>query len=665
MKTKLFGASFFLLWLTVILAMFFIVQKPASVSVIRGLAYTVSSVLFAALLVLISLGLGYFILERTAPSMSEAVRLILASGLGMGFIGIAGFALVAFGFTAHWQFALVLFAAIFLLARCGVFAAIQNDARIFLQSLISSSKSFGWVIALAYAQLLFTFLLALAPPFEAFDGLFYHLVVPLLWLRDGIQMVNMPHYWYPSLMEGIFVWTLRFGLDSTPQLVHLFFGLLSTLFILEWTRSLFGARAGWWSVAILLSMPSLPWLASWAYTDLGLAFYTLAVLFSLLQWKEASDDRWLFLAGTFAGFAIGIKYTSFTLPLFALLFLLLHARKDLRLSAMLMIKFGTAAALTGFPWYLRNWLWMGNPFYPFVFGGAFWDSFRAAWYSGSGSGIGWDISQILALPFVVTLGYRDVNFFDGRIGPLYLVLFPFVLFVVWRVWKKRQPEARVVFTLLAFSLLSTAVWVFGVINTNHLMQSRLLWSGLIPLIPLMSAGVLEMESLDSPKLRVGFIFSVLTALVIFVFLLDFSLLVMLRNPVMVSIGSETRMAYMARMQPSYAAAINLVNNQTPPNSYIYFINEPRTYGMERRTQADAINDNLTHDFYLYPHNDEVIAAWRGLGYTHVLVAKSAFRPESTHVEIMTESHFQRLDDLIAVLIEIDQTEDYLLFEIPK
>lgn len=659
MKTKLWVAVFFLLWLGLIFAMFFVVQKPAALAVSRGIAYTISSVLFAVMLILIGVGLGYLILKRSVLDMPEGTRLILAAGLGMGLLGVLGFGLVVVGWHARWQFTLVLIIMAILLVWRGIWRHVYDDAHAYFYSLNSSSKSFGWVIMPAGVAFLFTFLLALAPPFEAFDGLFYHLVVPSLWLRDGVQIVNMPHYWYPALMEGMFVWALCFGLDSTPQLIHFFFGLFSALFLLEWTRELFGVRAGWWSIAILLSMPSLPWLAAWAYTDLGLVFYTLAVLFSLLRWKDSVNTRWLFLAGMFAGFAVGIKYTSFTLPLFALFFLLFHSRKLFTNLAI----FSTATLLTGFPWYLRNWFWMGNPFYPFVFGGPFWDSFRATWYSGAGSGIGWDIPQILALPFVVTLGYRDVNFFDGRIGPLYLVLFPFVLIVVWRAWRMREPNAYVMFTLLAFSLTSVAVWTLGVVNTSHLMQSRLLWAGLMPIIPLMSAGVLHLESFDGPNLKLGFIFSVLTIVLISVFLLDFSLLVMYRNPFMVSVGSESRSSYMARIQPSYADAIRLVN-QTPTDAFIYSLYEPRTFGMERHVQADAINDNLAHDFYLYATNAQVVTAWKKLGYTHVLVAKSVFYSELTHADVMTQDYFYRLDDLIATLIEVEKTEDYTLFEIP-
>ena len=95
--------------------------------------------------------------------------------------------------------------------------------------------------------------------------------------------------------------------------------------------------------------------------------------------------------------------------------------------------------LVALPWYLRNWIWTGNPFYPFLFGGTYWDAFRAMQLSGAGTGIGFNLSSILSLPLVSTLGYRDVNYFDGRFGPLFLILFPIVL---WIWWKSRKDEAN-------------------------------------------------------------------------------------------------------------------------------------------------------------------------------------------------------------------------------
>ena len=91
---------------------------------------------------------------------------------------------------------------------------------------------------------------------------------------------------------------------------------------------------------------------------------------------------------------------------------------------------------------------------------------------------------------------------------------------------------------MIFSVFSILFWTYGVMETSHLWQARLLWPGIIPLIPLMSVGILELKKLDTKQLRLSFIFSALTGLTIFVFLLDFGLQVLSRDPLAVAIGIE-------------------------------------------------------------------------------------------------------------------------------
>ena len=146
---------------------------------------------------------------------------------------------------------------------------------------------------------------------------------------------------------------------------------------------------------------------------------------------------------------------------------------------------------------------------------------------------------------------------------------------------------------------------------------------------------------------------------IFVFLLDFGLFVLVRRPLSAALGLESRDSYVARMQPEYAQALSLVE-ETPSSAYIYLINESRSYWMERRIQPDPIHDNLAHDFYVYPSNELLLDAWRARGYTHILV-----RNVSSYMESKDENvDKDRLSSLMVELIKLDETTDFILFEIP-
>jgi hypothetical protein len=669
MKSRPRLALIFLLWSGLWLAIFFDVQKPDALQVAGGLADTLANVGLAVLFTIAGTTLGYLILGRLHLEMEAAVRLMLATGTGMGILGLLGFGLAVLDLARPAAFLILLLGLPSVALLSGALAAAYADSKVLISDLRSSAEAAPrWVPVFSSLILILAFLLALAPPIEAFDAMFYHLVVPAWWLRDGgLRMADMPHYWYPSLMEGMFVWPLAFGKDSAPQLIHLVFGLLSVLLAREWTRTLWGEKAGWWSLAIFVSMPSLPWLAAWAYTDLGLVFYSLAVLYSLWKWRLTNRAGWLILSGSFLGFAMGIKYTSVVLLVTVLGLLAWWERKNIRTLAAQGLQLVVPCLLMSFAWYLRNWAWMHNPFYPFIFGGPFWDSFRSAWYANVGTGLGWNPLNILSLPVVTTLGYRDANFYDGRIGPLFLILSPLMAWIFWRARRAGPAQQAALGIILPFSLLSSLAWTYGAVQTASLLQARLLWPGIIPLILPASAGILELERLETDKLRAGFVFSGLMGLTVFVFMLNFSLQVIQRNPVAVAVGMQTRDSYYSREQPAYADLLGLIRLQTRQDAYIYLIGEPRSYGMDRRVQPDAINDNLAHDFYIYPTNAALISAWRSLGYTHVVIARKALELDLPGLEIYKNPEFiAREIDLEGRLTLLGQTPaGYLLYSLPQ
>ena len=668
MKSKTILSIAFILWMVVVLAAFFIVQKPDSMTIVNGLASLIETVGLAFLFTIAGTSIGYIIFSRSSLLIESTPRLLIFTGIGMGILGLAGFGLAVIG-QAHPILLLIVLIAILTLAivNRSLFLAGDDYRQLILNLKDSAQAAQAWIPWFAVSAAALTFLLALAPPVEAFDALSYHLTVPTWWLNNGgVQSVNLLQYWFPSLMEGMFVWPLAFGKDSAPQLIHFVFALLTILMAWDWTRTLWSPKAAWWTIAIFLSMPSLMWLAAWAYSDLALAFYSLSALYTLWKWRMDSDQRWLIICGAMLGFAMGIKYTSVILLIAIFGLMIGWENKKLKSLVIHCLWMAIPGLLIASPWYLRNWIWMGNAFYPFIFGGRYWDTFRASWLSSTGTGIGWNPLRILSLPFVATLGYRDANYFDGRFGPFYLILFPLVVWELLRMKREQIGRREALTIVLIFSALSVLFWTYGVIQTGSLWQARLLWPGIIPLIVPMSVSMIGLEKIDVTKLRFSFIFSVLMELTIFVFLLDFGLQVLSRDPLAVAIGLESRESYSAREQPNYTGAVELVN-QTPPNAYIYLIDEPRSYGMNRHIQPDPINDNLPHDFYLYPANDELLSAWHELGYTHILLSVRIMQIDnSDSTSLLIPGFYSRLENLKKLLKAEGQTNDgaYTLYSIP-
>ncbi len=431
MRSKLFASILFIVWAGIILTIFFIVQKPVALTVASGLLSLISTIGFWILWLAIGAATGYSF-RRFLPEMDSAQRIYLLAGLGYGIFGLLGFGLAAIDAARPLVLGIVLAALfIFTLWNRSLFLLVEDFQKLFAGLKSSAARAPIWIPWIAILTTGLSFVLALAPPVEAFDA--YHLTVPSLWLRDGgLRLVNLFPYWYPSLGEGMFVWPLAFHNDIVPQLIHFAFGFLVILLIWDWTRTLWGSEAGWWSIAIFLTMPSLVWLAAWAYTDLMLIFFMLTSLYALWKWKISSLHSWLMICGIMAGFATSIKYTSVVLPITLLILIVLWEYKNIQNMLRCLFWVAVPNLIVASPWYLRNWIFTGNPVYPFIFGGPFWDLFRMKMLANAGTGIGWNLLDLIALPLNVTLGYRDVTYFDGRLGPFYLILLPLVIWILWK-----------------------------------------------------------------------------------------------------------------------------------------------------------------------------------------------------------------------------------------
>ena len=655
LKLRLLPVVLLTLWIAFVFAAFYVVQKPLALQLIPGLLSLLRTLVLTGAMLVEATGLGVATLRRFFPFLDPGERALLGAGLGLGFFGLLGFGLAAAGLARPVVLIPILAVLLILAGWKGWLRQAKGDFSSLWQALRSPLEAdLKWIPWLAGAALLLSFLLAFAPPADSFDALFYHLSVPAAWLRDGGLAAPqiIPHYWFPELVEGVFVWGLALGSEATAPLLHLAWGVLTVGLVWTWAWKALGKSTAWRSIAVLISMPSLPLLASWAYTDLALAFYCTAALYLLWLAPGSTGRRLCILSGVFCGLAMGIKYTSFVLPLVALGWLAWTRRHHLLEAFVPAAIFAASATLVASPWYLRNWMWVGNPFYPFLFGGKYWDAFLSTHYSQAGTGIGFSLRELALLPLNLTLGQRDANYFDGRIGPLWLILLPVCLWVLWT--HRKTEERRALYLPALFGAASLGVWTAGVVTSSALWQSRLLFPALLPLAPLAALAWESLKQLDLQRFRFSFIFNTLAVLSIAVSLLDFGLFVLVRNPLAAALGMTGRQAYFDRFQPAYADALALVG-QTPPGSQVYFLFEPRSYGMSRPVTPDPINQNLAHDFYLDHTPEAILLDWRAQGYAYVLYQRIG----EGYLEDPGES--QRLFSLLEL---VQQTSNTVLYRLP-
>lgn len=657
----------FLVWTGIIISAYYVVQKPGLWNAFTGLADTLWTLVVAALLLFNAYGFGTRILQWGGLNSSDAVdRLLLSCGIGLGTLGLLGLVFSAAQIARTPIFLLFLIGSTAFFVLKSDLQKLSDDLKVFAAHWNLSFSEYSLFVKFAILlPFFFSFLLTLVPPFEAFDALSYHLAQPARILQDGgLQAVDIVPFWYPNLTENVYLWALALGSERAPQILHFLWAVLSIILLWRWAVKIWNVEIGRKTLLLLTTIFSLPLLASWAYVDMALAYCAIAALYTYTLSETRANLSWLRITGIMAGLAMGVKYTSFVVPLTCGLLILFRRPFGKALSSA--AQFSIIATLVALPWYVRNAIFMGNPFYPFVFGGLYWDQFRAVWYADSGTGIGWDLLQIFLIPLNVVLGYHEITPMDGRIGPVFLILLPLALWV--SVSRSYRDSARglALRSINLFAALSFAAWALGVINSAHLWQIRLFLPALLPFAIPTALGWDYLQKLDTPKLRISFLFNVLITIVILLTVFANGIFVLQRNPLAVALGAQSREQYIVRVNPSYAALLQIMD-ELPADAYVYSLFEPRSYGLPRRLQPDVIVYNLAHDLHLYGTPSEIIKHWKAKGYTHVLVYERGldFIIESPSSKF-TPAAQSAFDETLARLELISQTPDkvYTIYRIP-
>jgi hypothetical protein len=649
------AVALFVFWLFAVLAVFYVVQKPFTPETASAVMRSALDVAAAGLVTILGAALGRRILVWLGLGDLGMGDLIwLAPGLGLGALGLASFALGLAGGWHRW-IAYVLVALTVSVLACDILALARR-----LSSWRPQLSVGSWGRRYLVATLVLTLLLALAPP-TSWDGLFYHLTGPALYIDKAAITpldVNIPHLAFPSLMETLFGLALLLRSDVATKLLHLAYGLLTAALVYRLSRRWQGRDVGVWSLLLLASTPMMGVLATWAYNDLALAFYQLAALYALLVWQEREHGGWLAVAGLLSGLALGLKYTAFPLPIMGLLYILWRSPGRWRAAA----RFALWTGLVAVPWYVRNWAFMGNPVYPFVFNGRNWDAFRSAWYAHAGTGIGWRPLRILALPMTMTLGLRDVNYYDGRMGPLFLALGPALIWSMVRTWRghadtRASSGERQVFILLGgFAFLSAVMWTLGVIHSRALFQARLFLPGFVALIPLLSQSLVQLAALDRPGFSLSVFVRLAVGVVLALALVNQALEGLRLDPLGYLVGYESRSDYVRRVLGDYHRAMGGLEQFVPEDGRVLFLWEPRSYYSPRSAQPDAILDNWAHLRHRYVTVDQIAAHLQEEGYTHVLVNRRGldFVIEEKESPLPAED-VERLQDFIKKHLRLVET----------
>ncbi len=218
-----------------------------------------------------------------------------------------------------------------------------------------------WFVSLL---VIYWFIFSLLAPVTVIDSQTYNLARLVIAERNGL----FGNILWTSERQIIFPWSfdsihLPFLWLGWGYALPSFACLLGTAWIIfQFLNSIAGSRIAWLAVLALFAMPTVIFQATSTKNDMGLVFVAVFAVYSLFQFREQLNPKWLILSALSVGFLPGIKSSGLPLAVFISLatFWLLRGRYQLFLGWVVAATL-SFCLLGSLETYINNTNIYGNP----------------------------------------------------------------------------------------------------------------------------------------------------------------------------------------------------------------------------------------------------------------------------------------------------------------
>jgi dolichyl-phosphate-mannose-protein mannosyltransferase len=363
----------------------------------------------------------------------------------------------------------------------------HNGITVRIPPILSVASRFEMLFQTTVLEYIPVLLISVLLPVWDYDALLYHLEIPRQYLAAG-RIYFDPEVWrsvYPFLGEMPFLIGMVFGVDPLGKLIHLTYAVILTGSVYIFSLRFLGREVALTATAILIGVPSFLSWATWVSIDYAWASFEFWSVYAICLWltpENQMSPKWLVLAGIMSGCAASVKYLSlFTLLIVAAIVLWKSIENERLFSTKWisnLLIFGSSAGLVMGAWYIKNWLWTGNPIYPLVFGGPGWEPLENQVLNDyiQTFGVGKTWMDYLLLPFNVYAHQAKFATDSSEIihPALWLSLFfPFA-----------SKSNKILNVILVYAALSFVIWV----TTSQVIRFLLPLSALAAI---MAASVIE------------------------------------------------------------------------------------------------------------------------------------------------------------------------------
>ena len=229
-------------------------------------------------------------------------------------------------------------------------------------------------------------LLAIAIPFNLLfnyapltdtDEIIYHISIPKIYV-DSHKVIDIPDNflsYFPLQIEMIYGYGIILRNGITAKLISYVLGILCMLLLFFFTRYLSNRETGILAATIFYLMPPIINASGIANIDIGYLFFSLLSVWGFMRLISTDSGKWLYLTVLMAGMSFASKLINAVL-IFTLFIFITHyflVKRKIKFSRYLGKFFISAVIIIFlfFPWFLRNYIYTGNPlpFFSFSFFG--------------------------------------------------------------------------------------------------------------------------------------------------------------------------------------------------------------------------------------------------------------------------------------------------------
>jgi hypothetical protein len=506
--------------------------------------------------------LGNFILRILClETDADGAHLLICTG-----VGVISIEMLLFGIAATQQirkgfFVVVGLLCVFLLAEVKSLAPRCSRS---LKALFSGSRVDRTLLLIMGIVLGVEFLTCLAP-LTGSDALHYHFATQKLILDSGFHPdFSISHSFLCGQHHLLILFSLALGSEQLAMGLIFLGGMLTALslaYLASCWSSLMTTLA---TTSLFLLTPVVFWqISASGAPDIWMAFFASVAVIALCQSRMSGTWRQALLAGLLTGGIAGAKYTGCLVAAGIAVATAIEYR-SLRNTFLLCV----SSLLTGIWPYLRNFVWTGDPVFPFLSKILIPQRVNpytlSALLADTGASQSGHLGQLIPFIFFAGMNPNSLGFWDF-FGPIVLALAP-LLFISFENFSKWRVPAVV--------WCASALAVFYASGLSRF---------LLPIFPLAlacTAGGIDFSRQNGWRLTNHMATGLATLLCI---IGGTGLMIYSSKPVAIALGIVPKNSYLEERRPEYqeAEAINQVLGSQVKNGktllflrHMYSLNVP-------------------------------------------------------------------------------------------